>query len=87
MQRILVKESYIVDYAGFWWRLGAFIIDGVILWGINYLMNGLWNLATGLVWSGLTEEMKGFPAYGSMIAAKADSMFAPVRWMKSWGMK
>ncbi|HEX9897309.1 MAG TPA: RDD family protein [Dehalococcoidales bacterium] len=57
MQRILVKESYIVDYAGFWWRLGAFIIDGVILWGINYLMAGLWNLATDLPWGGLTEQM------------------------------
>lgn len=57
MQRMLVKESYTVDYAGFWWRLGAFIIDGAILWGINYLMTGLWNLATGLPWSGLTQQM------------------------------
>ena len=57
MQQILVKESYTVDYAGFWWRLGALIIDGAILWGINYLMTHLWNLATDLPWGGLTEEM------------------------------
>jgi uncharacterized RDD family membrane protein YckC len=57
MQRLLVKESYTVDYAGFWWRSGAFIIDGAILWGINYLMTGLWNLATDLPWGGLTQEM------------------------------
>jgi len=57
MQQMLVKESYTVDYAGFWWRSGAFIIDGAILWGFNYLMTHLWNLATDLPWGGLTEEM------------------------------
>ena len=57
MQQMLMKESYTVDYAGFWWRSGAFIIDGAILWCFNYLMTGLWNLATDLPWGGLTEEM------------------------------
>lgn len=57
MQQMLVKESYTVDYAGFWWRLCAIFIDGAILWSINYLMNGLWNLATDLPWGGITEEM------------------------------
>ncbi|MDP2919792.1 MAG: RDD family protein [Dehalococcoidia bacterium] len=52
-----VRESYTVDYAGFWLRLGAIIIDGGILWGLNYLMTGLWNLASGLPWAGLTQQM------------------------------
>ena len=57
MQQILAKESYTVDYAGFWWRSGAMIIDGIVLWVINYLMTGIWNLATSLPWGGLTQEM------------------------------
>lgn len=57
MQQMLIKESYIVDYAGFWWRIVAFAIDGAVLWGLNYLITGLWNLATNLPWSGLTEQM------------------------------
>jgi uncharacterized RDD family membrane protein YckC len=57
MQQILTKESHTVDYAGFWWRSGAIIIDLAFLWGINYLMNHLWNLAAGLPWSGITQEM------------------------------
>jgi uncharacterized RDD family membrane protein YckC len=57
MQQILRKESYTVDYAGFWWRSGAMVIDLFILWGINFLMTHIWNLAAGLPWGGLTQEM------------------------------
>jgi uncharacterized RDD family membrane protein YckC len=57
MQQLLVKESHTVDYAGFWWRSAASIIDITILWGINYLMTGLWNLATNIPWGGLTQEI------------------------------
>lgn len=57
MQRILMQESYTVDYAGFWWRSGAMIIDLVVLWGFNFLMTHIWNLAAGLPWGGLTQDM------------------------------
>ncbi len=48
----LTKESYTVDYAGFWLRLGALILDGIILWGLNYAINGIWNVQSGIPWSG-----------------------------------
>jgi len=51
------RESYTVDYAGFWLRLGAFLVDGGVLWGINYLMTGIWNIATGLPWAGLSDQL------------------------------
>jgi uncharacterized RDD family membrane protein YckC len=57
--RLLMKESYTVDYAGFWLRLGAVLIDGVILWGFNYLMTGIWNISTGLVWSSISTQQIG----------------------------
>jgi len=41
------KESYIVDYAGFWARFFAFLIDTLILVGIVWLYNGIWGLASG----------------------------------------
>lgn len=49
--RLLMKESYTVDYAGFWLRLGAALIDGIILWALNYLMTGFWNIGVGLPWA------------------------------------
>lgn len=55
--QLLQRESYIVDYAGFWLRLAAMIIDGIILWGINYLITGLWNLASSLPWSGISDQL------------------------------
>ena len=55
--RLLMKESYTVDYAGFWLRLAAFLIDGLILWGFNVLLTGLWNLASGLPWSGISDQL------------------------------
>lgn len=71
MDQMLVRESYTVDYAGFWWRLCAFIIDGAVLWGINYLMTGLWNLATNLPWTGVTEQM-----------AETGIITAPLWWLR-----
>jgi uncharacterized RDD family membrane protein YckC len=54
--RILYKESYTVDYAGFWVRLAAFIIDGIILAGLTYVINGIWGVATGVGWMGTPAE-------------------------------
>lgn len=54
--RFLVRESYTVDYAGFWIRLTAFIIDGIILAVITYLMNGIWGVASGVGWMGTTTD-------------------------------
>lgn len=55
-ERLLIRESYVVDYAGFWLRLGAMIIDGAILWGLNTLITGLWNTASGLPWNGAAPQ-------------------------------
>jgi uncharacterized RDD family membrane protein YckC len=41
------KESYTVDYAGFWVRFFAFLIDTLILVGIVWLYNGIWGLVSG----------------------------------------
>ena len=41
------SESYTVDYAGFWVRFFAFLIDALILVGIVWLYNGIWGLASG----------------------------------------
>ena len=56
MQKWLVRESYTVDYAGFWLRLTAFIIDGLILAGISYVINGVWGVASGFGWMGRPAE-------------------------------
>ncbi len=48
----LIKESYTVDYAGFWLRLAAIVTDVFILWGLNYVISGIWNLQAGIPWSG-----------------------------------
>lgn len=53
----IARESYTVDYAGFWLRLGAMLIDGAVLWGMNYLMNGAWNTATGVPWGGVSDAL------------------------------
>jgi len=41
------KESYTVDYAGFWIRLTAMIIDVIILIAIMRVIFGFWGMATG----------------------------------------
>ena len=46
------KESYTVDYAGFWLRLLALAIDGAILGTLIWLFNGVWSLAFGRGWMG-----------------------------------
>jgi uncharacterized RDD family membrane protein YckC len=52
------EESPTVDYAGFWIRLVAFIIDGIILVLLSRVINGLWSMAGGEgFWGGSTEEM------------------------------
>lgn len=52
--RQIRRESYTVDYVGFWLRLLAAIIDGFILGAIIWVFNGLWPLAFGLGWMGGT---------------------------------
>ncbi len=51
--RLLLKESYTVDYAGFRWRAAALLLDIAILWFFNYVVNGLWNIASGTPWAGI----------------------------------
>lgn len=57
--RLLMKESYTVDYAGFWARLVAMAIDAGILWALNYVLYGVWNIATNLPWGGSGVEQFG----------------------------
>ncbi len=56
-QQPVFRESPTVDYAGFWWRFGAMMVDIAILWGFYYLLDGFWNLASGLPWTGITQAM------------------------------
>ncbi len=41
------EESYTVDYAGFWLRLAAVIIDVIILIAVMRVIFGFWGMATG----------------------------------------
>lgn len=50
--RQIDKESATVDYAGFWVRLAAMMIDGLILGVVIWVFNGLWPLAFGRGWMG-----------------------------------
>ncbi len=53
----LRQESYTVDYAGFWVRLAALIIDIIILGLTNWVINGVWGVASGVGWmSGSVED-------------------------------
>ena len=45
-----------VDYAGFWLRLAAFIVDGIIMGVLVWVFNGVWSMAFGLGWMGGTTE-------------------------------
>ena len=47
LARRIPKESYTVDYAGFWARFFALLIDTLILVAIIWLYNGIWGLASG----------------------------------------
>jgi uncharacterized RDD family membrane protein YckC len=47
LARRIPRESYTVDYAGFWPRFFAFLIDTLILVGVIWLYNGIWGLASG----------------------------------------
>ena len=52
MQRIRIRqESYIVDYAGFWVRLAALIIDTIIIVAIIRIICDYWRTATGVGWN------------------------------------
>jgi uncharacterized RDD family membrane protein YckC len=57
--RLLMKESYTVDYAGLGFRLAAILIDGVILWGINYIITGFWNISSGIPWTSTSVNALG----------------------------
>ncbi len=46
------KAYATVDYAGFWIRLAAFLIDAIILLPIIWVFNGLLSLGFGLGWMG-----------------------------------
>lgn len=46
------KESYTVDYAGFWLRLAAMAIDSVVLAVLIWVFAGLYPLVVGRGWMG-----------------------------------
>lgn len=46
------KESYTVDYAGFWLRLGAMAIDSVILAFLVWMLAGGYPIIFGRGWMG-----------------------------------
>jgi len=54
LARQIDRESYTVDYAGFWIRLAAMLVDGLILGVVVWVFNGLWPMAFGLGWMGGT---------------------------------
>ena len=55
LARRIPRESYTVDYAGFWIRLLAFVIDAFALFAVIWVFLGLWPLAFGLGWMGGSE--------------------------------
>ena len=67
------KESYTVDYAGFWVRLLAFLIDTLILVGIVWLYNGIWGLASG---TGFWGEEAVDPILPNAVVGSASSFWA-----------
>jgi len=67
------NESYTVDYAGFWVRFFAFLIDTVILVGIIWLYNGIWGLASGTgFWGGEVAD----PLLPDAVAGAGSSFWA-----------
>jgi uncharacterized RDD family membrane protein YckC len=57
------RESYTVDYAGFWPRLLALVIDDVILFAGTWLFSGLLALAFGRGW--LSSNVEGGAVSGT----------------------
>jgi len=51
-----VRESYTVDYAGFWIRLLALLIDILILAALNWGINTVWGLVAGTGWTTSTAD-------------------------------
>ena len=67
------KESYTVDYAGFWVRFWALFIDTLILVGIVFLYNGIWGLASGTgFWGGEVTD----PLEPGAVASSGSSLWA-----------
>ena len=67
------SESYTVDYAGFWVRFFAFLIDVLILVGIVWLYNGIWGLASG---AGFFGEEAVDPLLPDAVAGPSSSFWA-----------
>ncbi|HEY32558.1 MAG TPA: RDD family protein [Dehalococcoidia bacterium] len=67
------KESYTVDYAGFWIRFWAFLIDTLIIVGISLLYNGIWGLASG---AGFWGEEATDPLLPDAVASSGSSLWA-----------
>ena len=67
------KESYTVDYAGFWVRFLALPIDTLILVGIVLLYNGIWGLASGTgFWGGEVAD----PLQPGAVVSSGSSLWA-----------
>ena len=49
-----VEIGPLTMFAGFWVRLLAFIIDVIILGVINWVLNGVWGVVSGVGWMGST---------------------------------
>ena len=65
MERYQVHAT--IDYAGFWIRLAAFLIDGIILGVIVWVFNGLWSLSFGFGWmSGSVDPLMPSGAVGGV---------------------
>ena len=67
------KESYTVDYAGFWSRFWAFLIDTLIMVGIVWLYNVIWGLASG---TGFWGEEATDPLVPGEVATSGSSLWA-----------
>ena len=66
------QESPTVDYAGFWIRLLAFVIDGLILVVISRLVNGFWSMASGGgFWGGRVAD----PSLPDAVATSASALW------------
>jgi uncharacterized RDD family membrane protein YckC len=73
MARRIRSESYTVDYAGFWVRSFAFLIDTLILVGIVWLYNGIWGLASG---TGFFSEEVTDPNLPGVVEGSGSSLWA-----------
>ena len=64
---LLAKESYTVDYAGFWLRLAAMAIDSAVLAFLLWLYNGILPILFGRGWMGAAASDAAGGAYWTLV--------------------